>query len=68
MITKRNSRQLHNHFWILDRNNFGRCKCGATKQFSIEQEGNIKLKSLPKYDPSSWLRAGTVGVKIQEGI
>jgi len=27
------------HYWILDSNNFGRCKregCGATKQFPIE--------------------------------
>jgi hypothetical protein len=33
----------HNHFWILDRNSFGVCKCGATKQFPKEE--------IPKLEP-----------------
>jgi len=48
----------HKHFYIVDTHNFGRCKCGATKQFPGDwPEGKIKIAELPKYDPDSWLRA-----------
>jgi hypothetical protein len=52
-------KKMHKHKYILDKNNFGVCKCGASKQFPLEQIGRIKLDvaTLPKYDPNSWLHA-----------
>ena len=37
----------HNHKYILDKNNFGICKCGATKQFP---------KAKPKTDMPPWIK------------
>jgi hypothetical protein len=52
------SQRMHNHKWILDKNNFGKCQCGATKQFPVEEiENGCKLATPPKYDPDSWLNA-----------
>ena len=33
----------HVHFWKIDRDDFGRCKCGATKDFR-------KLQNKRRYD------------------
>ena len=39
---KRKTRFIHKHHYILDKNSFGRCKCGATKQFPVEKR--LKLR------------------------
>jgi hypothetical protein len=60
-------KKMHIHKWILDKNNFGKCKCGASKQFPVEEpKGRTKLAMPPKYDPSAWLSAKVHGIKIIE--
>ena len=57
----------HKHFWILDKNSFGKCKCGATKQFPVERRLTLRPSEIAAlegkcsevaYDPdASWLNA-----------
>ena len=56
----------HKHLYILDKNSFGRCKCGASKQFASEKAQKLRpsevvtcenLGSEAGYDPDSWLNA-----------
>lgn len=57
---------MHKHFWILDKHSFGRCKCGATQQFPVEEIIKLNMHRPPRYDPDSWLSASLHGVKIKE--
>jgi len=65
----------HKHKYILDKNNFGRCKCGATKQFPVETiyklrpsevitMKNLSSDSIP--DPDVWCYASVHGVKLDK--
>ena len=59
----------HKHFWILDKNSFGKCKypgCTATKQFPIERRLILRPSEIAAlegkcsevaYDPDGWLNA-----------
>ena len=56
----------HKHFYILDENNFGRCKCGASKQFPVEKRQKLRASEVSAiegiggeavYNPDSWLNA-----------
>ena len=69
MITKK---QLHKHFWILDKNSFGRCRCGATRQFFVEEKAELRrseiatlnrLARLALHHPDSWI-TGTCEMKF----
>jgi len=64
---KRSRKMNHKHFYIVDTHNFGRCKCGETKQFPVEQKLKVNTNMItpPKYDPDSWLHAE---VHIEERI
>lgn len=54
---------MHKHFWILDKNNFGVCKCGDKRQFPKEEirlkpsdiRNMRQIRRLVVYDPDSWL-------------
>ena len=61
----------HKHYWILDKNNFGRCRCGATKQFPIESK--LKLSTFERsiaerlgvsYIYGDWLQEKKPAVKF----
>jgi hypothetical protein len=63
----------HKHFYILNKNNFGKCKCGATKQFPVEKKLALRpsevltfenLSRDSRVDPSSWLNAEIYEEKI----
>jgi len=65
----------HKHKYILDENNFGRCKCGETKQFPIEKKLELRpseiiamenLGSIVNCDPGSPLNASVYGVEFDK--
>ena len=55
----------HKHFWIIDKNNFGKCRdCPATKQFPRQPKLKLRASEVSAiegigseagYDPDSWL-------------
>jgi hypothetical protein len=63
MITKQKLKS-HSHFWILDRNSFGVCKCGDERQFPVEEIPRLgrndiqTLKGVARlalHSPDSWI-------------
>ena len=56
----------HKHHYILDENSFGRCKCGATKQFPVEKKMKLRASEIltfqnlaadSRVNPDAWLHA-----------
>ena len=54
----------HKHKYILDKNSFGVCECGASKQFPRECRMELRASEVSAiegvgseagYDPDSWL-------------
>jgi len=67
--------KTHNHKYILDKNNFGRYKCKATKQFPVEKKLELRpseiiamenLGSIVNCDPGSPFNASVYGVKLDK--
>jgi len=66
----------HKHHYILDENNFGKCKhCPATKQFPVEKKLELRpseiiamenLGSIVNCDPGSPLNASVYGVELDK--
>lgn len=59
------------HYWILDRNNFGRCKnCPATKQFQTEVIEPVRndfkmMKTDLRFNPYAWCSASSEYIKFE---
>ena len=65
----------HKHHYILDNNSFGKCECGATKQFPVEKKLELRpseiiamenLGSIVNCDPGSPLNASIYGVELDK--
>jgi len=65
----------HKHRYILDKNSFGICKCGATRQFPVEKKLELRpseiiamenLGSIVNCDPGSPLNASVYGVELDK--
>ena len=65
----------HKHKYILDKNNFGRCECGDTKQFPVEKIQKLRpsevitienLSSDSISEPDAWCYASVHGVKLDK--
>ena len=64
----------HTHFWILDKNNFGKCRnCPATKQFPVVSKITLRpsealtMENLgpdSKCNPDAWCSTSVYGVKF----
>jgi hypothetical protein len=77
MARKRNPKIDCVHFWVLDKNSFGRCRnCSATKQFPVEENLALRpnevltfqnLSSDSRWDSSAWLNA-KVHIEFEEWI
>ena len=63
----------HKHFWILDKNNFGRCRdCPATKQFATEKKLELRpdersfIENIGyEVDKDGWTYGKLHGLEIQ---
>ena len=61
----------HKHFWVLDKNNFGRCKCGATKQFPAGPKLKLRPSEISAiegldsiYSPDDWLHKRSTSLEV----
>lgn len=62
---------MHTHKWILDRNSFGKCRCGASQQFPVEVIEKMKPgegRRLFINDPDSPFHATVYGIKFNDRI
>jgi len=67
--------KTHKHKYILDKNSFGICKCGTTKQFPVEKIQKLRpsevvtienLSSIVNRDPDLWCNASVYGVELDK--
>ena len=62
----------HKHFWILDKNSFGRCRdCPATKQFPAGSKLKLRPSEISAiegldsiYSPDDWLHESSTSLEV----